>query len=82
MTTTAGDVVRTALRGVGQTLITVGVVLLLFCVYELWVTNLVTAQEQAGVPRKQAIPDVARRAGVPKRVVYDAVHKPAPGAGA
>ena len=44
--TTVGDVVRTALRGVGQTLITVGVVLLLFCAYELWVTNLVTAQEQ------------------------------------
>jgi sortase A len=46
MTTTAGDVVRTALRGLGQTLITIGVVLLLFCVYEVWVTNLVTAQEQ------------------------------------
>jgi sortase A len=44
--TTAGDVVRTLLRGVGQTLITVGLVLLLFCVYEVWVTNLVTAQEQ------------------------------------
>ncbi len=44
--TTTGDVVRTALRGVGQTLMTVGLVLLLFVVYELWVTNLVTAQEQ------------------------------------
>lgn len=43
---------------------------------------LVAVQEQAGVPRKQAIPDVAKRAGVPKRVVYDAVHKPGPaGAG-
>jgi len=42
-----GDLVRTVLRGVGQTLITVGVVLLLFCVYELWVTNLVTNREQA-----------------------------------
>jgi sortase A len=40
------DVVRTAVRGVGQTLITVGVVLLLFCAYTLWVTNLVTAREQ------------------------------------
>lgn len=30
----------------------------------------------AGVPRKQAIADVARGAGVPKRVVYDAVHAP------
>lgn len=43
---TAGDVVRTFLRGAGQTLITVGVVLLLFCVYELWITNLVTEREQ------------------------------------
>ncbi|MFP5219193.1 MAG: class E sortase [Actinomycetes bacterium] len=42
----AGDAVRTALRGVGQTLITIGVVLLLFCVYELQVTNLVTEREQ------------------------------------
>lgn len=40
------DVVRTGLRGLGQTLITVGVVVLLFCVYSLWVTNLYTAQEQ------------------------------------
>jgi sortase A len=43
---TAGDVVRTVLRGIGQTLITIGVVLLLFCVYELKVTNLVTEREQ------------------------------------
>jgi 16S rRNA (cytidine1402-2'-O)-methyltransferase len=28
-----------------------------------------------GVPRKQAIVDVARRSGVSKRVVYDAVHR-------
>ena len=42
----AGDAVRLILRGIGQTLITVGVVLLLFCVYELWVTNLVTDREQ------------------------------------
>jgi sortase A len=41
-----GEVVRTVLRGTGQTLITLGVVLLLFCVYELKVTNLVTAQAQ------------------------------------
>jgi len=40
------DVVRTALRGLGQTLMTLGVVVLLFCVYELYVTGLVTAREQ------------------------------------
>lgn len=40
------DVLRTALRGLGQTLMTLGVVVLLFCVYELYVTGLVTAREQ------------------------------------
>ena len=38
--------------------------------------GLVAAEESVGVPRKQAIADVARRAGVPKRHVYDAVHRP------
>jgi len=41
-----GDVVRTGLRGFGQTLITLGLVMLLFCFYELKVTNLVTDREQ------------------------------------
>jgi 16S rRNA (cytidine1402-2'-O)-methyltransferase len=36
---------------------------------------LVAREEATGVSRKEAILDVARRAGVPKRVVYDAVHK-------
>jgi len=40
------DAIRTGLRGLGQTLITLGVVLLLFCVYELQVTNLITARAQ------------------------------------
>jgi sortase A len=43
----SGEVIRTGLRGLGQTLITLGLVVLLFCFYELKVTNLVTAQEQA-----------------------------------
>ena len=46
MSRSVGDALRTLLRGVGQTLITLGVVVLLFCVYELKVTNLYTAQEQ------------------------------------
>ncbi|WP_328991349.1 16S rRNA (cytidine(1402)-2'-O)-methyltransferase [Kribbella sp. NBC_01245] len=33
----------------------------------------VAADEEAGTPRKQAIADVAKRLGVPKRTVYDAV---------
>ncbi len=37
---------------------------------------LVAEEEQVGASRKEAILDVARRAGVPKRIVYDAVHRP------
>jgi 16S rRNA (cytidine1402-2'-O)-methyltransferase len=37
---------------------------------------LVAEEEEAGATRKEAILDVAKRAGLPKRVVYDAVHKP------
>jgi 16S rRNA (cytidine1402-2'-O)-methyltransferase len=33
----------------------------------------VAADEEAGTPRKEAISDVAKRFGVPKRTVYDAV---------
>ncbi len=41
------DRARSAVRGVGELLITLGVVVLLFCVYELQVTNLYTAHDQA-----------------------------------
>lgn len=37
---------RFFLRGVGQTLITAGLVLLLFCAYELWITGLYTKHQQ------------------------------------
>jgi 16S rRNA (cytidine1402-2'-O)-methyltransferase len=37
---------------------------------------LVVEEEDTGATRKEAILDVARRSGVPKRVVYDAVHRP------
>jgi 16S rRNA (cytidine1402-2'-O)-methyltransferase len=37
--------------------------------------SLVAAAEAAGATRKDAIAEVARRAGVPKRDVYDLVHK-------
>ena len=40
------DTVRRLLRGLGQTLMTLGVVLALFCVYELQVTNLYTDGQQ------------------------------------
>jgi sortase A len=37
------------LRGTGQTLITAGVIILLFVVYELWVTNIFAHEEQVKV---------------------------------
>lgn len=40
MSAAPGDVLRTVARGLGQLLLTVGYVLLLFVVYELWVTDL------------------------------------------
>jgi 16S rRNA (cytidine1402-2'-O)-methyltransferase len=41
--------------------------------------SLVAAAEAGGATRKDAIAEVARRAGVPKREVYDLVHKPSKG---
>jgi sortase A len=37
---------RTLVRGLGQTLITVGLIALLFVVYEVWVTDLLAARQQ------------------------------------
>jgi 16S rRNA (cytidine1402-2'-O)-methyltransferase len=36
----------------------------------------VAEEEETGATRKEAIREVARRSGVPKRIVYDAVHRP------
>ena len=47
----AADAVRRAARGLGQTLITVGLVLGLFCVYELQVTGLYTERAAGGAGR-------------------------------
>ena len=40
------DIARMVIRGIGQTLITFGLVCLLFVVYELWVTDILAAREQ------------------------------------
>ncbi len=40
------DLVRTGIRGLGQTLITFGLIVLLFVVYELFVTDLITNERQ------------------------------------
>jgi sortase A len=42
----AGDAIRTFVRGLGQLLITFGVVILLFVAYELWGTSYYTHQQQ------------------------------------
>ena len=42
----SGDRVRMLLRGIGQTLITLGVVVLLYVVYEVWVSNIYAHQRQ------------------------------------
>lgn len=41
-----GELVRTGIRGLGQTLITFGLIVLLFVVYELYVTDLLTNERQ------------------------------------
>ena len=41
------DVIRLVARGIGQTLITAGLVVLLFVVYELWITDIFSAHKQA-----------------------------------
>lgn len=45
------DVLGLLLRGTGQTLLTCGFVVLLFVVYEVWVTNIFAEQKQATVHR-------------------------------
>jgi sortase A len=49
---TIGDRVRTAIRGIGQTSITLGVVILLFVVYELWFTDYINAGQQRSATNK------------------------------
>ena len=49
---TTGDKVRFVIRGIGQTLITCGFVVLLFIVYEVYVTNWFADRAQAEVHKK------------------------------
>jgi sortase A len=43
------DYILLGLRGIGQTLITCGLIILLFVVYEVWVSNIFAAQKQDAV---------------------------------
>ena len=49
---TKGDRIRQVVRGVGELLMTLGVIVLLFCVYELKVTGLYTAQQQSELEKR------------------------------
>ncbi|MGN6605855.1 MAG: class E sortase [Jatrophihabitans sp.] len=51
-TATFGDRVRFVLRGIGQTLITLGVVVVLFIVYEVWITNWFSERENKQLIQK------------------------------
>ena len=46
---TFGDKVRFAVYGTGETLVTIGLIILLFVVYEVYVTNFFAHQEQTQV---------------------------------
>lgn len=63
----AGDKVRFALRGIGQTLITLGLVVLLFVVYEVWVTNIFAhwRQERVHTALEKAWQDGVSGVGLP-----------------
>ena len=64
--TTRGDKVRFVLRGVGQTLITLGFVVLLFIVYEVWITNIFAEREQKRVTKSlYQLWDRQNRLGLP-----------------
>jgi sortase A len=47
-----GDLFRTVIRGLGQALITLGLVLVLFVVYEVWVSNLYADHKQRQAHQK------------------------------
>ncbi|MGY1832279.1 class E sortase [Geodermatophilus sp. SYSU D01180] len=87
---TRGDRWRTLAGGLGQTLVTAGVVLLLFVVYELWVTDLFSARDQdrlsdrlqtewSAQPPASGVPTVP--AGVPVGEPFAVLHVPRLGEG-
>ncbi len=69
------DRVRWLLRGVGQTLITAGLVVLLFCVYELTVTGLYAEQQQQTLDKELsqqwAVPLPSAPPGKPQLQAYE-----------
>ena len=82
------DLVRTAARGIGQTLITIGLVALLFVVYELWVTDFLNSRQQDQLSQEiqeqwaddptVAAPDPVAPAPAPAAPTPAPEHVPAP----
>ena len=72
---TRADRLRWLLRGAGQLLITAGLVLLLFCVYELKITNIYTEQQQKALDKdltqQWSAPVPAPRPGAPALAAYE-----------
>jgi sortase A len=64
-TRTAGDVVRLIVSGLGQLLITVGVIILMFVGYELWFTGLYTKAQQQTAEKAIAKTFTAEQTPVP-----------------
>jgi sortase A len=76
---TLGDKVRFVLRGVGQTLITLGLVVLLFAVYEVWITNIFAHRAQAKV--YNALQQEWKRGRDPLSLPSSGAHAIPPGSG-
>ncbi|UOY00493.1 class E sortase [Blastococcus sp. PRF04-17] len=71
-----GDLARTLARGVGQTLLTVGFVVLLFVAYQLWFTDVLAAREQ------QQLAEEIQEQWASAPTVEQPAAPPAPAAGA
>ncbi|SDF96748.1 sortase A [Blastococcus aurantiacus] len=80
-----GDLVRTVSRGIGQTLMTFGLVALLFVVYELWATDLLAARAQDQLTQQieeqwaDEPPTTVPPADAPTVVAPESAPAPAPG---
>ncbi|WP_336030645.1 class E sortase [Geodermatophilus sp. FMUSA9-8] len=77
----AGERWRTLVSGLGQTLVTAGVVLLLFVAYELWVTGLFTARDQDRLADQLATEWSGGSPGADAPVVGTPTSPAAPGVG-
>jgi sortase A len=76
-----GDLIRAFVRGIGQTLITAGVVMLLFVVYTLYITNIFTARDQSRLNDDLADRWTTQAPAVPGQPAALPLEPPTPGLG-